>query len=164
MNSDFSIYFNQNSIIGDYEIENINISKESNDSIVLLPSYIENTNIVAQTNNFGKYMLTYNGNTASDVDIVLPKTFGISSCYPNPFNPSVTIEYSLEKESNVRLSVYNILGQRVRDIENSYKAPGTYTSIWNGFNNKGEQMPSGVYIIEVNNQESRSIKLITLLK
>ena len=107
---------------------------------------------------------TYNGDTASDEDIALPKVFGISSCYPNPFNPSITIEYSLEKESNVRLSIYNLLGQRVRNIENSYKVPGTYTSIWNGLNNKGEQMPSGVYIIEVNNQKSRSIKLITLLK
>ena len=110
-------------------------------------------------------MLTYNSNTFSDEeDITLPKVFGISSCYPNPFNPSVTIEYSLEKNSNVKLSIYNLLGQKVRDIENTYKVAGEYKTLWNGLNNKGEQMPSGVYIVEVNTQKLRSIKFVTLLK
>jgi len=41
---------------------------------------------------------------------------------------------------------------------------GSYTSIWNGLNNQGSQMPSGVYIVEVNNKEEKSIKFVTLLK
>ena len=51
-----------------------------------------------------------------------------------------------------------------RDIENTYNLAGTYTSIWNGLYYSGKQMPSGVYIVEINNQKSRSIKLVTLLK
>ena len=108
-------------------------------------------------------MLTYNENNTHE-EVSLPKVFGISSCYPNPFNPSIAIEYNLETESNIKLSVYNVLGLRVRDIENTYKLAGTYTSIWNGLNNSGKQMPSGVYIVEINNQKSRSIKFVTLLK
>ena len=108
-------------------------------------------------------MLVYNEYNTHE-ESALPKVFGISSCYPNPFNPDVAIEYNLEKESNVKLSIYNLLGQRVKDIDSGYKSAGTYTSIWNGLNNKGEQMPSGVYIVEVNNEKSRSIQLITLLK
>ena len=163
LNSDFSIYFNQNSIIGDYyDLEKIKVSKDD-EQIITFPSYLEDDYITAKVNQFGKYMLTYNVNPASD-DIAIPQTFGIKSCYPNPFNPSVSIDYSLEKDSNVRVSIYNILGQKIKEIENSYKVAGSYTSIWNGLNNQGSQMPSGVYIVEVNNKEEKSIKFVTLLK
>ena len=89
LNSDFSIYFNQNSIIGDYyDLEKIKVSKDG-EQIITFPSYLEDDYITAKVNQFGKYMLTYNVNPASD-DIAIPQTFGIKS-YNNEVIPTILV-------------------------------------------------------------------------
>jgi len=66
--------------------------------------------------------------------------------YPNPFNASTIICYELSQPSFVILEIYNLLGQRVRTLVNERKLPGIYRVSWNGCDNKGKQLTSGLYL------------------
>lgn len=66
--------------------------------------------------------------------------------YPNPFNPSTTIQYGLNDRARVNLLIYNPLGQLVRTLVNETQSPGYKAAQWDGKNDAGEQLPSGVYI------------------
>lgn len=75
-------------------------------------------------------------------------SFGISN-FPNPFNPSTTIQYSTPEASQVRLSIYNILGQVVRELVNGQHAAGSYTVQWDGRDALGNVVSSGIYIYQL---------------
>ena len=72
-------------------------------------------------------------------------TFSVGN-YPNPFNPSTTIRYTLPEASNVRLIIYNILGQQVRTLVNTAQSRGIYSVQWDGRDAYGRQAATGVYI------------------
>lgn len=69
--------------------------------------------------------------------------------YPNPFNPATTIPYTLDRTSSVRLTVYDIAGREVKQVVDAQKAAGSYTAMWNGDDERGVQVPSGVYFARV---------------
>lgn len=69
--------------------------------------------------------------------------------YPNPFNPSTTISYTLPKPSDISLSVYNIKGQLVRSLTSEFKAAGPHQVMWDGKDNLKQQASSGVYFIRL---------------
>jgi len=80
-------------------------------------------------------------------DIVEPQTFILSQNYPNPFNPTTTISYTLPKTADVTLTIYNVVGQKVRTLINDKKqTAGVYTIQWNGENDYGKSVASGVYV------------------
>jgi len=75
-----------------------------------------------------------------------PSTFTLEQNYPNPFNPTTTIRYSLSKASKIKLSLYDAQGKFVQHlIHNSQQEPGSYQVVWNGKNNAGESVSSGIY-------------------
>ncbi|MGH1362150.1 MAG: FG-GAP-like repeat-containing protein [Calditrichia bacterium] len=76
----------------------------------------------------------------------LPQEFSLERNYPNPFNPSTTIAYSLPKAVNVSLEVFNMLGQRVRSLVNERQESGVHEANWNGLNDAGNAVASGTYI------------------
>ncbi len=84
-------------------------------------------------------------NVSSADEETIPNSFSISQNYPNPFNPSTTIKYSLPKSANVKLSVYNIVGQEVAVLVNDFEKEGNYNIIWNGSDGSGNSVASGVY-------------------
>lgn len=78
---------------------------------------------------------------------LLPGEFRLYQNYPNPFNPSTVIRYDLPKPSNVKLEIFNILGERIITLVNSESFSAGYRQvIWNGRNNSGNQVGSGIYI------------------
>ncbi len=83
----------------------------------------------------------------------LPTEFILGNNYPNPFptpaNPSTTISFSLSERSAITVQVFNILGQEVRTLLNGRKFPGHNSVVWNGKNNHGRDVASGVYICTV---------------
>jgi hypothetical protein len=79
----------------------------------------------------------------------LPKKFALYPNYPNPFNPSTTIRFDLPKAGNVRLTVYNILGQEVRQLVNGRMEAGRRQVTWDGTNRRGTRVSSGVYICRI---------------
>ncbi len=77
---------------------------------------------------------------------VVPTEFTLAQNYPNPFNPETTIEFSLPRASQVTLTVYNLLGQRVATLTDDFYSAGVYHVRWNGTGTFGNAVGSGVYI------------------
>jgi len=91
-------------------------------------------------------------NIPSDIEnagSVIPTTFSLKQNYPNPFNPATTINYQLPRNTNVTLTVYNILGQEVVRLVNQYMPAGRHSVVWNGRTNSGQIAASGVYIYRI---------------
>ncbi|MBU0713116.1 right-handed parallel beta-helix repeat-containing protein [bacterium] len=79
-----------------------------------------------------------------------PMTYELSLNYPNPFNPSTTIAYQLPEDGTlVRLTIYNMLGQIERTLVNTKQNAGSYQTVWDGKNDVGFAVPSGVYIYQL---------------
>jgi hypothetical protein len=93
----------------------------------------------------------------------LPVTIQLYQNYPNPFNPETTIEYYLPRGLAVKLEIYNILGQRIRTIMSGKKLPGLYQVQWDGRDDTGREVSSGVYIYRLksgNFTQSRKMLLL----
>jgi arabinogalactan endo-1,4-beta-galactosidase len=89
--------------------------------------------------------------------------FRLFQNYPNPFNPFTKIEYTITKEAKVLLQVFNSLGQTVKVLESEVKYPGKYSTRWNGANESGNGVDSGVYFIQlIAGGKSQVIKIILL--
>jgi hypothetical protein len=76
----------------------------------------------------------------------LPETFNLAQNYPNPFNPATTITYSVPERSHVTVDVFNVLGQRVRTLIDREQAAGSYTVTWDGADDRGTALATGVYL------------------
>jgi len=75
----------------------------------------------------------------------VPRSFSLSQNYPNPFNPLTSIEYSLARGSQVELSIYNVVGERVRVLVDERQRAGVYRATWDGKDGAGNEVASGVY-------------------
>ena len=100
----------------------------------------------------------------STVSEGIPIEFALHENYPNPFNPSTTISYEIMGDSNVNISIYNIMGQEVANLVNDFKVSGSYSVVWNGTNSGGVEMPSGVYIMKLNTKSHSITNKLSLLR
>ncbi|MCB0297983.1 MAG: T9SS type A sorting domain-containing protein, partial [Calditrichaeota bacterium] len=78
-----------------------------------------------------------------------PADFALHANYPNPFNPETTIEFDVARAGKVKLAVYNVLGQQIRILSNSQLNPGSYRVKWDGTNDSGEAVSSGIYFLRM---------------
>jgi len=78
-------------------------------------------------------------------DSQLPTVFDIAQNYPNPFNPTTTIKYQLPKQSDVKIVIYNVLGQVVRTLVDNKVDAGYHQKVWDGMNEFGQRVSTGVY-------------------
>ena len=91
---------------------------------------------------------------------LIPDKYALEQNYPNPFNPSTKIKFSLpENVKNVRITIYNMLGQKVSVLVNGAMQAGSYEYQWNAQN-----FASGMYIYELRTDKFVSIKKMMLLK
>ena len=97
--------------------------------------------------------------TSSDGEDQLPLEFGLRQNYPNPFNPSTSIEYTLPDASNVRLEVFNILGQRVAILIDARQDAGHHSYTWHA-----GQRPSGIYFYRITAGSDQKTRKMVLLK
>ena len=87
------------------------------------------------------------------------------SNYPNPFNPSTIISFSIPSESNINLSIYNIKGQKIKLLANESFESGNHSIIWYGDDEFGKSVSSGVYLYKLSvNSKAVSMKKCLLLK
>ena len=94
-------------------------------------------------------MLEVLGTGIGDDLEVLPTKFALHQNFPNPFNPSTTIKYDLKSKVDVTLTIYNVLGQKVRTLLNTNQTAGYQKVVWDGLNEYGEQVSTGVYIYRI---------------
>jgi hypothetical protein len=93
--------------------------------------------------------LAFSGTTDVNSLVVQPNAFRLDQNFPNPFNPSTEIQFQLPGKAQVRLVVYNILGQQVKELVNSEMNAGSFTATWDGKNDRGEYVGSGVYLYKI---------------
>ncbi len=81
--------------------------------------------------------------------LTIPENFKLYNNYPNPFNFSTVIKYTVPQESHVRLKIYNIVGEQIKTLFEGSVLPGEYSVIWNGSDFRGIIVPSGIYIYQL---------------
>ena len=97
-------------------------------------------------------------------DQFTPTAFALEQNYPNPFNPTTTIRYEIPENSFVKVIVYNMLGQAVRILENSYQTAGSKILYWDAINDQGVSLPGGIYLYAIQAGEFHQTKKMVLLK
>jgi hypothetical protein len=95
---------------------------------------------------------------------VQPKQFELGNNYPNPFNPTTTLSYAVPRESNVSLVIYNVLGQKVRTLVSDFKNAGRYSVVWNGLDDNGKAVSSGIYLYSLVSGDVKLVKKMIMLK
>jgi hypothetical protein len=105
-----------------------------------------------------------NKSESSSLSSTIPEQFFISQNYPNPFNLETVIEYGLPQASPVRLLVYNLRGQVVRKLVDEFEAAGIQKVKWNGQNDQGQEVGSGIYFVRFEVGKQKFIRKILLQK
>jgi hypothetical protein len=94
-----------------------------------------------------------------------PLAFGLNGNYPNPFNPSTTIRYSLASDAVVTLEVFNVLGQRVRTLIGGMLQPaGSFEVVWDGRDDQGDAIGSGAYLYRLKAGDFTETRKMIMLK
>ena len=104
-----------------------------------------------------------NSSLSSKVELT-PESFTLYQNYPNPFNPSTEISFSMDVASDVNLTIYNMLGQKVKVLENALLAAGTHSYTWNGQDELGQKVSTGVYLYTLSDGTQTISKKMALMK
>jgi len=96
--------------------------------------------------------------------IIVPVVTKLEGNYPNPFNPTTTIRFSTKDQSNVTIVIYNSKGQLVRTLVNENKKSGNHTVIWNGNDDNGKAVSSGLYLYKMQTKGYTQLKKMMLMK
>ena len=122
---------------GEIELTNYTVNNE--------PGFFATTNVTIKNNELSSIPLKYN----------------FSQNYQNPFNPSTTIRYEIPKISRVTLTVFNLLGEKIKMLVDVEMQAGRYSVLWNGQNESGKKIPSGLYFYQLQAGEfSRTCKML----
>ena len=109
------------------------------------------------------YPITISDGTSSPDMPELPSDLAVSN-YPNPFNPTTTIAYSLPNDSMIELRVFNTKGQLVKTLVEGEQLAGTYKTVWNGKDNNEKNVSSGIYFYKLSTKDETLMKKMVLLK
>ena len=111
-----------------------------------------------------RFKITANNTGIDDEPLHLPQQPVLYPNYPNPFNNSTRIEYAVVQSSMVDITVFNILGQKVKTLLHKKLHPGRYSITWQGENQSGQAVSSGLYFLSMTTQGKRINRKIVLLK
>lgn len=94
----------------------------------------------------------------------MPAEFKLEQNYPNPFNPETTINYELPTTVKVKLKIFDLLGREVRTLVNQVQPAGQHQARWDGKDNEGRDIPSGIYLVRIESAEFVKVRKMTLLR
>ncbi len=94
----------------------------------------------------------------------MPEHFALHKNYPNPFNPSTTIQFDLVRQADITLAIYNIRGEQVKLLAHGTTAPGRYSVVWDGSTNSGSPATSGVYFYRLSDGQTQLTGKMMLIK
>ena len=125
-------------------------------------SFLDENSIFAKVRKLGAYRLVYDAKQEHITGI--PKTYQLFQNYPNPFNPQTVIKYDLPKSGQVNITVYNILGQKVKTLVDEHQEAGYKSVNWNGKDGEGKDVASGIYFYKIRTVGFEKTKKMVLLK
>ncbi|MCK5617254.1 T9SS type A sorting domain-containing protein, partial [Candidatus Pacearchaeota archaeon] len=99
-----------------------------------------------------------------DQDVAkMPQAFSLSQNYPNPFNPKTTIDFSLPQNTNISITIFDILGNQVKTLAKSMIQAGDHSIVWDGTNENNQSVPTGVYFCQMTgNNYKQTIKMLLM--
>lgn len=101
---------------------------------------------------------------ATTPEQIQPKEFSLSPNFPNPFNPTTRINFTVPASGKVSIAIYNLLGQKVNQLVNSAFQSGSYSVVWNGRDGNGQQLATGIYLYRMEAVEFSQTRKLVLLK
>ncbi|MDD3104206.1 MAG: T9SS type A sorting domain-containing protein, partial [Candidatus Cloacimonetes bacterium] len=119
-------------------------------------------NISLRSDQIGRY--AYISFTDDEGESLVPLQTSLKGNYPNPFNPSTNISFILANETDARLEVYNVRGQKVKTLCNTMLAKGKHTVAWNGRDDHNRQVSSGIYFYRLSTPEGSFTNKMMLMK
>lgn len=131
----------------------ISATSNSESNVAFVPSYVR---VVRQ--------LTIEIPSGAEQPVVVPFEFGMGQNFPNPFNPSTVIPFTLDKNAPSSLAIFNLLGQKVREFDLSGFSVGEYELTWDGKNTYGMSVPSGQYFARLSHDSRMQVRKLTLIK
>jgi len=150
---DFSISLTDDALVADYNTED-----NKTTLIVVKP---ENTELFTASGIFtiDEVLASSNGHDYTSVEMNMPTAYTISDAYPNPFNPTTSIDIALDTDANVSVKVFNIMGQLVDVISEGNLTAGSHAVAWDA-----SQISSGVYFINTEIGSEVNVQKIMLVK
>lgn len=103
-------------------------------------------------------------NELNHIDEALPSHYALNQNYPNPFNPMTTITYQLSKQSKVEITIFNLLGQKIKTLINNVMPAGEHSVNWDATNQRGVKLPSGLYFYQMRIQGNIITRKMNLIK
>ena len=171
-NISFTLSYNNDELgVGNFANKNLSVKYLSDDNELYNVSnakfdYTNKTVTFAQTLINGTYVIE-----ASEVakataveENVIPEKISLYQNYPNPFNPETRISFDIPQKGNVKFTIYNIIGSEVRSLVNNDLEQGTYHVTWNGKDNFGRSVASGVYLYKLESNNNSVTKKMNLIK
>ena len=119
---------------------------------------------VNSTNNLLLLVGNLTTKVEDDLTTQLPVKINLHQNYPNPFNPSTNINFDINETNHVSLIIFDVLGRKVNTLVNGIKQSGSYQIQWNGQNQNGTILPSGIYIMQLNSNGVQISKSMLMLK
>ena len=160
LQSSFKVKFNADHF-SDIDIQHLRIGKKNNaQQWSIVESYISGEFIVSDVMDTGSYGLFY----VDNIEDFIPETFELISCYPNPFNPDINIDFNVPYKTRIKLDIYNINGNRVKTLIDNDLNQGMTSINWDGLNAKGESVSSGIYFVVLNIDGKTIVNKVTMLK
>ncbi len=127
-----------------------------------LESFLDGNSVCAKAKSLGVFRLIYDPRGKHMAGI--PQRYELYQNYPNPFNPQTQLRYDLPASGQVELSVYNVLGQRVRVLVDEMQEAGRKSVIWDGKDGSGHEVASGIYFYKIKAENYQKTMKMVLLK
>jgi len=109
------------------------------------------------------YPIENEQSSPEEITVLVPNDLSISN-YPNPFNPSTTINFGLPRDGQVEINIYSATGQKVKTLINGFMEKGFHSVTWNGLNEFQQRVASGMYIYEMRAGDKRLVKKMLMMK
>ena len=106
----------------------------------------------------------YSNTTGSNDNTIIPIMNKLNSNFPNPFNPTTTISFSLKETGNVKIEIFNIRGQKVKTLINGLLPAKNHQIVWNGKDDKGKSVSSGIYFYKMRSANYTASRKMILMK
>ena len=147
------------------------IEATDNSFMSILVEFIGNERDIAHVTLEGIHLAGADGSlinhlarTNSSEVKVIPGAFALHQNFPNPFNPSTEIRFDLPEAGNVNLAIYNLMGQKIRTLSSVNMTPGYHAIIWDGTNDMGSQVATGMYFYSIQSNNFQATKKMLFLK
>ena len=152
--------------IGGHQFDDAStIAQYRNGKWLAIPSAVESNTgkLKASISRLGVFAVMKKGDVDGQEE-ALPDRFALEQNYPNPFNPSTAISYQQSANSFITLKVFDMLGREIRTLVDGVSEPGIHTARWDGRNDRGEPVSSGIYLYRIRAGNFHMAKKMVLLR